>query len=278
VHDVAALAEVVLEVLPRRAVREVAHVAAAAHAHDAALVGLGALLLGRGLGGLAGAGALEVPVLAVLAHLEGPAVELRVVQRLDGRRRLGRVLELDNPTTLGAARGLLHHVRVDHGAAGAEVVLEVLPGGAPGEVADVDAPRDDDLVAVLGHALLGRLRRPVGALGAAAGLVLLVLAHEDVAAAEVRAVERLYRVRGLLGRLELDDAAALGAAGALLHDLGVHDVARGAEVVLEVLPRGLPREVVHVAAAPRAAAAAAVLLVAAAAAASLGLAAGDHVV
>ena len=46
--------------------------------------------------------------------------------------------------------------------------------------------------------------------------------------------------------------APLGAAVVLLHDVGVRHIARGAKVVLEVLPARLPRQISHVDARPAA--------------------------
>merc|ERR1719146_108238 len=134
-----------------------------------------------------------------------------------------------------------------------EVVLEVLPRALPGQVAHVAAPADEDLAAVRpGHAhralpgleapALPRAGRGAGAAAAAAAALQLeifpVLAHEDQAALELRVVQGLDGRRRLLRGLKLDNAAALAR-----HHVGVHDVARLLEMVLQELPVRPERQV-----------------------------------
>ena len=150
-------------------------------------------------------------------------------------RLLGRA-ERDDAAALRAAVGLLHHLGVDDVARLLEVVLERPPLHRVREVAHV-------------HRVQG------AAVGAAADLA--VLADEDVAPLELGLVELGDRALGVALVGEDDDAAALRAAGALLHHVGRDHVAALLEVVLEVLPRDAPVEVADVERAARRAAAAA---------------------
>ena len=61
-----------------------------------------------------------------------------MVERPQRLQCLGASLKLDNSASLGSAALLAKHVGKNDGAAGLEVVLEILPAGAIVEIADVE--------------------------------------------------------------------------------------------------------------------------------------------
>eukprot|EP00756_Hemistasia_phaeocysticola_P009264 Hpha_TRINITY_DN14860_c1_g3::TRINITY_DN14860_c1_g3_i1::g.169412::m.169412 len=93
--------------------------------------------------------AAEGPVLSVLADEDGAAAKVRVVQLLDGALGPLGVLKLHDTGALRPPALLVEDLGVAHLTHLAEVVLQVLPARAPGEVADVDTARDLDPVALV---------------------------------------------------------------------------------------------------------------------------------
>mmetsp|Transcript_19828 Transcript_19828/g.43363 ORF Transcript_19828/g.43363 Transcript_19828/m.43363 type:complete len:229 (+) Transcript_19828:989-1675(+) len=89
---------------------------------------------------------LQIAILAVLANKERATVQLDVVQCVDRLCSLLRSLELDDPATTrpSAASALTHHVSVDDSSALLKMILQILPGRLPGEVADVHTAADTD--------------------------------------------------------------------------------------------------------------------------------------
>mmetsp|Transcript_79755 Transcript_79755/g.193266 ORF Transcript_79755/g.193266 Transcript_79755/m.193266 type:complete len:200 (+) Transcript_79755:497-1096(+) len=120
----------------------------------------------------AAAAASSAVILAVLADENVPAVEVRVVEHLDGVCRLVDCAHLHDAAALAPSSGAFgHDLRVDHLAGLAEVVLEVLPGHAPGEVVDVEAiggDLDDFFFVVVAAAIVAAVRVVAAAAAAAA--------------------------------------------------------------------------------------------------------------
>ena len=126
-HDVgvqhgADLLAQVLQVLPSRVVRKVAHVHRRGAAAPAAAL----------------AAAAAARRVAVLSHEDIAAVDLCVVKLVDSPVGIFCVLKSHKPAPLGAAIRLLHHVSVQHRPDSLEMILEVLPAHCPRQVADVD--------------------------------------------------------------------------------------------------------------------------------------------
>ncbi|EJK48493.1 hypothetical protein THAOC_32703, partial [Thalassiosira oceanica] len=136
VHDLAGLAHVVLEVLPRHVVREVTHVNAAARAvrlRLSARAGLGA-----GRSGLRPGVHGILPVLPDEYLAPG---EVRVVELADRpERRFGR-LELDYAAPLRPAVGEREDLAAYDRAASRHVLVEALGVHAPREVSHEEALR-----------------------------------------------------------------------------------------------------------------------------------------
>ena len=88
-------------------------------------------------------------------------------------------------------------------------------------------------------------------------LVLTVFSDKNLAVIEHGVIEGAHGVGSFLGCAELNNAAAFASAVAAGKHVGTHDIAGTAEVVLESLPRNVPRQIVNVQLAARAAAAAA---------------------
>jgi len=260
---------VILQVLPRRPVGQVPDVDPPALA-AAPPTAAAALALAAALPGGHPARLLDLLVLAVLAHEDRPAVYHAVGQHLDGLGGLPDGLELHDAAALRAAGRLLHDAGVHHLPDLLEVILQVLPRRPVREVPDVAPPALDGRAAggegpveATGSArtlrVPGTAREAAACAFAAAALcaagprlqvtVLAVLAHRERPPAELLVIQHLDGQRGLLRRLVLDDAAALGAARVLvLQDLGVDHVARLSEVVLQLLPRCPEGEVTDIAA------------------------------
>eukprot|EP00962_Isochrysis_galbana_P000564 scaffold161_cov89-Isochrysis_galbana.AAC.2 len=141
------------------------------------------------------------------------------------------------------------HVGVRHFAGNAELVLEVLPGGSPGEVAHAERRDSTHLASAGGGGSPASELPATPAAGGRGGIRrwrrLAVLADEDVAAVELRLGERGDGIGRIRCRGELHDATPLGSS-IEHHDVGVQHLARLAEVVLQSLPRSLPRQVADV--------------------------------
>ena len=160
--------------------------------HAAALVAL--VIAGRGVAAGRGtaaviavaeaaAAAAVCGVFAIFANEDVATVEVGVGEHLDGTRGFVDGGHLDDATALGAAAGSAfgEDLGVDHVAGLAEVVFEVLPRDAPGEVVDVEAvggDLDDFLlvVAAAGAAAVVAAVRVVAA-GASAASAGWAVAH-----------------------------------------------------------------------------------------------------
>lgn len=233
--------EVVLEFVPLRPVVEVANVEAVV-THSARVAGL-----------------------AVLADENGSALELGVVELVEGVLRVLHGSEGHQATALAAAVGLGQHIGVlDDAPEAAHVVLQVLPRHVPGEVADVQAAGLTALAAsgrglgdVPGGSLallseLGRslpLRRSLrsgllrGTLRASAGALLAILANENKSSVQVSIVQGSNGLLGICGTFKLDDAAALRAAVCISHDIRSEYSAGLLHVIFQILPRDFELQV-----------------------------------
>ena len=123
---------------------------------------------------------------------------------------------------------------MEHVADGLEVILEILPRDVPAQVAHVHG---------------GAAAHPSAARGPwpTAGPALAVFAHEYQAALELGVVQLADRGCSVARVLERHEAAALGARRPWLqHHVGVKHWSDGLEVILEILPRDVPRQVAHV--------------------------------
>ena len=121
--------------------------------HAAALVAL--VIAGRGVAAGRGSAAIIAVakaaaaavcgVFAIFANENVATVEVGVGEHLDGARGFVDGGHLNDAAALGAAAGaaLGEDLGVDHVAGLAEVVFEVLPRDAPGEVVDVEAVGGD---------------------------------------------------------------------------------------------------------------------------------------
>ena len=113
------------------------------------------------------------------------------------------------------------------------MIFEVLPRYVPREVANIDA----------GATTTAGTAQRAGTAGAA----LAILAHEDEAPLQLGVVQLGNGGRRVTGVLKRHEATALGACSARLkHHVGMQNVANRFEVIFEVLPRYVPREVADI--------------------------------
>ena len=119
------------------------------------------------------------------------------------------------------------------------MILEVLPRHVPRQIANVNGGAGASGTAPAALA--------TDCDSANIGASIAVLAHEDQAAVQLGVVQRADR-RGRVARVgECDKAAPLGAGRARLHHhVGMQNLTNGLEMILEVLPRHVPRQIAHV--------------------------------
>mmetsp|Transcript_27540 Transcript_27540/g.58092 ORF Transcript_27540/g.58092 Transcript_27540/m.58092 type:complete len:459 (+) Transcript_27540:743-2119(+) len=181
-------------------------------------------------------------LLAVFANEDGTSIELSVLKFADGARGFLGFLVEDNSAAFGAAVVSLENVGLVNVSGSAHVILEILPTRLVGEISDVDGQVSGVVVPPV-VMVLGPPTPASSSSSAAATGLLAILPDENHASLQLRVRQLLDGLLGPLGSGEFHDSTALRAAVVIGHDLGVTDIAGGAHVVLQILPRHIPREV-----------------------------------